>query len=89
LLADSVKRPRRGRVFPDSPLHGFSMRQETGKKEADAVDLQTTIPEPDRLLVLSIYLHCPKALKKTGHSPPESDFSSLQSSNSLIIKNKP
>ncbi len=50
LVGDSENRPRRGRFLPDSPPHGCSMGQETGKKGAGAVDLQPTIPKSDRLL---------------------------------------
>jgi hypothetical protein len=50
LVVESENRPRRGRFLPDSPPHGYFMRQETGKKGAGAVDLQPTIPKSDRLL---------------------------------------
>ncbi len=50
LVVDSENRPRRGHFLPDSPPHGCSMGQETGKKGAGAVDLQPTIPQSDRLL---------------------------------------
>jgi hypothetical protein len=50
LVVDSENRPRRGHFLPDSPPHGCSMGQETGKKGSGAVDLQPTIPKSDRLL---------------------------------------
>ncbi len=50
LVVDSENRPRRGCFLPDSPPHGYSMGQESGKKGAGAVDLQPTIPKSDRLL---------------------------------------
>ena len=51
-VVDSEHRPHPDRVLPDSPPHGCSMGQEAGEKGSAAVDLQPTIPKPDRLLNL-------------------------------------
>jgi len=46
---ESENRPQRVQFAPDSPPHSPAMGPEDGAKWAAAVDLQPTIPKPDRL----------------------------------------
>ncbi|WP_372826332.1 hypothetical protein, partial [Polaromonas sp.] len=47
---ESENRAQRGQFLPDLQTHSPAMGQKDGEKWTAAVDLQPTIPKPDRLL---------------------------------------
>ncbi len=49
---ESENRPQRGQFLLDLQAHSPAMGQKDGGKWTAAVDLQPTIPKPDRLLVV-------------------------------------
>ncbi len=53
---ESENRPQRGQFLPDLQAHSPAMGQKAGEKWTAAVDLQPTIPKPERLLASSSVL---------------------------------